>query len=470
MKVPPRKMKKFWIVSVPLVFFMILGSILQAAESPEVLGLEKLIQMALEKSPELKETEQDVAAAQSDLAQAKAGQWAQLDITAVGGPAEDADLPTVLVDKSLGGGLFSGQIQNNDKDSIGIFGRLDFNIVQPLYTFGKISHRQDAAAYGVEAQKSAKVKKEGDIILNVKELYFAMIVAGQGKDAAKDADSFIRDARQRIERLIAVGSANADETDLYRLDAFEADIQRFKVQADSGAKMAYMALKRTIGYPPDKEFNLDAKELPKDTRALGDQEDYIREALEKRPELDQLEKGLAARKAMLDAAKADLYPSFFLAAVGSFAGAPGRERMPISYFSDEFNHAYGGVMLGSQWHFDLGIGQGKVRKAAAEYQKLLCTKDFAEQNIPLEVAKNYQDVLEARSSYEAYEKAAKASRKWIVSAFSNFDIGVGTAKDMFEAIERYGKNQGDYLRSLYDYHVALARLSHSIGEYTSRTP
>jgi len=113
--------------------------------------------------------------------------------------------------------------------------------------------------------------------------------------------------------------------------------------------------------------------------------------------------------------------------------------------------------LGANWHFDLGIGQARVRKARAELQKMLHTKEYAEQNIPLEVAKYYQDSIEAQASFQAYEKAAVASRKWVVSAFSNFDMGVGPARDILRsAIDRYGKNQGEYLLSLYNYHVSLA--------------
>jgi outer membrane protein len=161
---------------------------------------------------------------------------------------------------------------------------------------------------------------------------------------------------------------------------------------------------------------------------------------------------------------ADLYPSLFLGAIGSLAGAPGRERMSISYFRDDFNHAQGGFFLGANWHFDFGIGRGKVSKAKAEHQKLLHTKEYAERNIPLEVAKYYQDATEYQKSFQAFEKGMIAARKWIVSAFANFDIGTGTAKDMFDAIDRYGKNRGEYLLSLFNYHVALAKLSYAIGE------
>jgi outer membrane protein len=435
------------------------------ASTPEVpvLGLNQMILMALEKSPEMKEADQDISAAQSELAQAKAGQWAQLDMFGATGPSQNADLPTVL-SQSIGGGKYLGQITNNDKTSVGIFGTLDMVVTQPLFTFGKISHRQDAASFGVEAQKAAKEKKRAQVVLNIKELFYGMIVAKQGVGAADDANQFIQDARQRIQRLLNLGSPNVSDVDLYRLETFESDVMQFKAKAESGAHVARLALKKNIGLKDDQDFQVDLKELPKTTQELNRQEDYMQRALADRPELEELKQGIEARKALVDAARADLYPSFFLGAIGSLAGAPGRERMPISYFRDNLNHNVGGFFLGTNWHFDFGIGRGKINKARAEHQKLIYTKDYAERNIPLEVAKYYQDATEYRKSFQAYEKGMIAARKWIVSAFANFDIGTGTAKDMFDAIDRYGKNRGDYLVSLYNYHVALAKLSYAIGE------
>ena len=60
-----------------------------------------------------------------------------------------------------------------------------------------------------------------------------------------------------------------------------------------------------------------------------------------------------------------------------------------------------------------------------------------------------------------------ASRKWVVVTMANFDIGVGQAGDMLLALERYGRNRGDYLETLLKYHLALARLSYAVGEYRS---
>jgi outer membrane protein len=438
-----------------------------------VLSLEQLIQLAIERSPEMAEAEKDILIAESDLEQAKAARLPQLDALAIGGVVDAADRPIVVVSPRPGPGdrYLRGRLENPDWDpgDPGPFGKLDITVIQPLYTFGKISSRIDAAIKGVGVKKAAREKTRGDVELRVKELYFALLLSRQGKEAAEDVSSFVEDARRRIKRLLELGSTSVDESDLYRVEAYAAEAKRFKAKAESGSKLAYMALKQMIGFPPEKDFELDVKELPKDPRALGDQKDYIEMALRMRPELEQIEKGLEAKKSLVEAAKADMYPSIFLAGVASLAGAPNREHWDVAYIRDEYNHANGGVVLGAKWHFDFGIQQAKVSKAKAEYERLLHTRDYALRNIPLEVAKHYQDAIEHMQAFQASEEAASAARKWVVVAFANFDMGVGQARDIFFAVERYGKNQGDYLLSLLNYHLALARLSHAVAQYREKT-
>jgi outer membrane protein TolC len=439
-----------------------------AAEA-QGLSLDDCIRMALETAPELREAEQDVLAARADLDQARAGRWAQLDVIAIAGPVNDAEQPLVT-GRTDAGGRFRGRLREQDDESVGVFGRLELALVQPLYTFGKISNRQDAAARGMEAQKMAREKTRGDVILGVKEVYYALIVAMQGKAAAEDAGVFNEDARLRIKRLLEVNANNVDPTDLHRQEAFAAEVKAFQARAESGAQVASLALKGKIGLPRGRELKLDRSELSGEERPLASREEYVQTALGRRPEMKQLEQGIEAQRSLVSAAKADLYPSVFGAAIGSLAGAPDRERLDISYIPDDFNHARMGLVLGAEWHLDMGIGRAKVRREEAQYRKLLHTKELAEQNIPIEVAKYYQDVQEYHASYQAYAEGASAARRWIVSSFTNFDLGVGTAKDMFDAIDRYGRNQGEYLLALYNYHVSLARLDHAIAEYRASNP
>ena len=420
-------------------------------EEKLVLTLQQLIDMAIEKSPEIGERRSEIVAARSELEQVKGGYYPQVESIALVGPAEDAKRPVV-------GGT---RIYDPSPEGVGIFGRFDFTISQPLYTFGKLSNRKEAASRGVKVKEYKLLEKKYEIVLRVKQLYYALILARTGIDAAGDATAFFDDARNRMTRLLELGSSNVTESDLYKVDAYRADTIRSQAEAEKGVKVTYFALKSLINLPPGAEFDVREKTLAME-EVQADLKSYIQRALEERPEFKQLEEALAAQESLARAVRSDLYPSFFVALEGSLAGAPNRETLHNPYIPDEFNHANVGVVAGIKWNFDFSLSP-KVDKEQAEYQKLLHTRATGRLNIPIQVVKSYQEVREWKVAVDAYNKAAIASRKWVVTALTNFDMGVGTADDMLRAIEKYGQNQGKYLEALFNYNLSLAELKYAAG-------
>jgi outer membrane protein TolC len=427
----------------------------QTGEGKLVLGLRELIGMAVAASPEMAERRSEAAAARGDLAQARAGYFPQLNSTAVTGPVNDAHRPAVVDGRIID--------PTPDRWSIGVFGRLDLTMTQPLYTFGKLSNRRDAAEYGVAAREVKKVQTSNEIALRVKELYYALVLSRAGIEAAREAGSFFDEAGTRVDRLLKLGSPNVVESDVYRVDAYRADIVRSRAEAEKGANISYFALKSLVGLPEDKDFETAEKTLAFSGEELDQQEAYIRKALAERPEFKQLDQALAAQRSLVEATRADRYPSFFAALTGSLAGAPGREAFHNPYMPDDFNHVLGGVVTGVNWHFDFGIMKGRIEKERAEYERLTHTKAVAQLNIPIQVVKSYQDVKQWRVATEAYRKAASASRRWIIAALTSFDMGTGTADDLLRGIERYGQNQGRYLEALFNYNMSLAQLEYAMG-------
>ncbi len=468
--------KGFWFLSVILLTIFLSFPALAAsgkkeAKKQEVLSLDQLIELALQNSPELAAVKAGIKAAESKVKQAKGGYFPQLDLDAVVGPVNDAEKPHVEVDptKVTSDGKYIGEIvedtPNDEIHGVNIFGRLELTITQPIFTFGKISNRYKAALEGLEAARSEIDKKKGEIILKVKELYYALVLANMGSNAADESDDFFSDIEGKVRRLLKLGATNVTTTDLYRIEAYRAGTKHFKSKALRGSRVTYEALKKLIGYPPDKDFRLDVTELPAKLPSLKDQQRYIQEALANRPEFSQLKKSLLAKKYMINAKKADLYPSFFLLVKGNFADAPGREEWDDPYIDDKYHSSSIGVVLGGNWHLDWGIGTAEVSKERAEYESLTNTLLAAKRDIALQVMKYYQDVLEAYDGVRTYGKASKAARKWIVTAISNFDMGLGTVNDIIMAIEKYSENRGEYLSSLYDFNKSLARLSFAVAEY-----
>jgi outer membrane protein len=441
------------LVVLSAIFFLTGPACAEPQKERRILTLQELIEMATAKSPDLATTRSEVASARQDLEQVKAAHYPQVETLSLIGPVDNAKRPEVrgarIIDPSAGG--------------IGVFGRMDFTLAQPLYTFGKLSNREEAAGRGVRAVELKLEEKRNEITFRIKQLYYAYIVARAGLDVAKDADGFFDDAGKRISRLLQLGSSNVMEEDLYRVDAYRADSLRLRAEAEKGARVSYFALKSLIGFPPEEEFDIAERALPTRGEDLAEQQSYIQKALTGRPELKQLEEALAAQDSQVRAAQSDRYPSFFVALFGSLAGAPGRETLHNSYIPDVFNHAYAGIVTGINWHFDFGISGAKVDKQRAEYEKLVHTKASGRQQIPIQVANTYQQIKEWKAAMESYHQAALASRKWLVSALTSFDMGVGTADDMLRAIEKYGQNQGKYLEAVFNYNVSSAELDYVSG-------
>ena len=422
-----------------------------------ILNLPELIQMAIANSPEIREIQSGVAAAQSDLEQVKAAYYPQMESTALVGPVQDAKEPEIR------NGHITDPSPSLSASSIGIFGRLDMTLTQPLFTFGKLAHRKEAASRGVKAKEFQIDEKKGQIVLRVKELYYALILARAGLNLADEAGNFYDEAGRRIQSLLDLGSANVRESDLYRVEAYSADAHRFRAEAEKGVRVSYFALKSLIRLPSGVDFDPAEKTLALTGESLAGLETYLQEAADKRPEFRQLTEALAAQDSQVKAAVSDRYPSFFAALKGSLAGAPGRDSLYNPYIPDDFNHAYAGIVAGFRWNFDFGITKARVDKMRAEYDQLLHTKAKAEMSIPIQVAKSYQENREWQAAATSYQKAATASRKWVFTALSEFDMGVGTAYDMLNAIDRYGHNQGKYLEALLRYRLSLAELEYSAG-------
>jgi outer membrane protein TolC len=213
-----------------------------------VLNLEQLTEMALKFSPDVQVSRSEVKLAKEQKNEVHGYRYPQFDATALGGVVPKTRLPVI----PLGAGtqpsrLFSPD-SKNDWHGTTVFGHLDFTVIQPLYAFGKIAYREEAAAKNVKVKEEGVVAKQGEIIAQVSQAYYGLILANQGKEAVKEARSYLSDTKERINKLIIARSPNVKETDKYRLAAYEGAVEKSGAEAEEGAKTAYIALKALTNY------------------------------------------------------------------------------------------------------------------------------------------------------------------------------------------------------------------------------
>lgn len=116
-----------------------------------------------------------------------------------------------------------------------------------------------------------------------------------------------------------------------------------------------------------------------------------------------------------------------------------------------------------RWNFDFGLTAGRVREAQAERDRLEALRETAEGGIPLEIRRLHRELTEARAAISKTEGSSRSARRWLVAAGANFDLGIGEAKEVADALGAYAKAQADHLRALYNEKAALAGLEAAAG-------
>jgi outer membrane protein TolC len=421
-----------------------------------LLGLDDCVRIALKSAPELGEAQADIDHTASRLDEAKSYRYPQVDVMALFGPAPQArrqDIsPVIATDKTF---KFSEMTW---------FSSADATIIQPLYTFGKISENMKAASHGIEVERSRKDQRANEVALKVKEYYFGLMLARELKEVVLEVQETLNKAQGKARKMLDAGANGVEEIDLFKLDTFTGEVAKYLEEAKKGEALALAALKTRLGLPMTAQLEIKSERLTLDDALIPEFETYVGKARSKRPEYRQIAEGLKARAALVEAAQANYYPDIFLGGLFSWAYADDRDRIRNPYINDQFKHLNGGVALGARWKLDFGITGAKVAGERAQYNRLVSTKEYAEANIPLQIRKYYLDLKEAENSATATKFAYSNAKRWAVTAVANFDFGVGPAKEILEALQAYARMRAAYFQSVYNFHVAKANLDYATGE------
>ncbi|MDR3579224.1 MAG: TolC family protein [Oryzomonas sp.] len=421
-----------------------------------VLGLDDCIRMALKSPPELGEAQADIELSTSKLNEAKSYRYPQIDVISLFGPAPQAHArditPTIATDRQT---KLSG---------LTWFTSADATLIQPLYTFGKISENMKAATHGIEVDRARKEQRVNEIALQVREYYWGLLLARELKEVVLEVQEDLAKAREKAQTLLDEGSESVDQVDIFKLDAFSGEVAKLREEATKGENLALAALKTRLGLPACTSLDISSERLVMEPEVVPPYDSFVEKARSRRPEFHQIAEGLKARAALVEAAKANYYPDIFLGGLFSWAYAADRDRIDNPYITDPYKHVGGGAALGLRWKLDFGITGAKVAGEQAQYDRLLSTREFAEANIPLQIRKFYLDLKEAEKSVTESQVAYSNAKKWAVAALANFDFGVGPAKEIFDALQAYARMRAAYFQSIYNYKIARANLDYAIGE------
>lgn len=427
-------------------------SLASSAAAPRVVSLEEALKLAIEASPLIKEEQFGVLLRQSQLKQADAARFAQLDLTVVGGPSPRAR-----------GNQISSPDSKGDPEITGVFGTAVVSIIQPLYTFGKIKGFRQAATHGIAVSEAQVHQKATEVAMLVYEAYYGYQLATALENLALEISDQLTSTLETVRQQLEAEAPGVDNIDLFKLQTFEAELNKQLNDIRQGKAFALDGLHTLMDLPEGTPVELADTELQPVERNMDALENYLRDARQLRPEFTQAREGVKAFEALVRATKADYYPLFFAGLVGSLSESTNRDRFTNPFVFDSLHDDVVSPIVGFKWHYDLGITTGKVDEAKAKLGQVQQKQAWAQLGIPFQVRQARQDVERHQANITATREGYRNGRKWLVAALSNFDLGVGEGKDLADAALAYAKMRAGYFQAVYNYNLAIAKLDHAAG-------
>lgn len=344
------------------------------------------------------------------------------------------------------------------------FTQLDIDLVQPIFTFGKFSNLNEAAYQGVLADQANVQKTEENIRLKVRRLYWGLVLGKELLNVVEDADTELQKAETKVEEKLEEGSEDVTQIDLFKLQLFRYEINKRKREAKDNIQLTKAAMRITLGLIEDVDFDVATEYLDPIPIQIDSLPFYIELAKKYRPELEQLRAGISARRALVSATRSDYFPQFFLGGQIKYNYAKDRFDPKNPFLYNPTNYFRPGIVIGLNWNLNFVQTRDKIRVAQAEYLALSNREMELLKGIELEVQKAYLELKRAMKNMQDSRKALKASENWLRSATMTFDIGVGEVKDLIDAFRANGTMQTEHLRNIFEYNVAVAKLSQAIGK------
>ena len=424
----------------------------------EILTLEQAVERAMLHDARISEREKLVQAAQGLLQEALGSDDLIYDVNAFTGL-------TTQVDGGFTDPLTTEPRSDRYKwNGMSTWSAVQFSVIKPLYTFGKIENYADAARENIRIKGQDVRRQRADTVIDVSRAYYGYLTARDTRRLFEDVIRRLDKAIVLVRQWLDSDSGDVRQSDLFGLQAGRELISNYLNQAEGVEQVAMAGLRLLTGIESGETIEFaDRRIMP---LAVPEQtlEELQSLALKQRPEIQQLEAGLKARRSLVAAKQSEKMPNVYAGVVGMAAYSPGRERLDNPYIYDPFNDYGATPLIGIQWQWASGVQAARVVQARAELDALIEKSSFAHGGIAFEVAEQYHQVQAFSRAVQKLKQASRSARRWMVSSYADFEAGIEDAEYALTAFQGYVLIYSDYLKTVNDYNMHVVRLRHVIGE------
>ena len=342
------------------------------------------------------------------------------------------------------------------------FTQVNLEVLQPIYGFGKIGARVDAAERALEASEAGLEGARAEALFLVRQLYWGVVLGGELERVVEDVLENAAEAEEKLLEQYDEGSAT--QNDLFKFRLFKYEINSRAREVADVTDKALAGLRAAMGVDAGVSIGVETTTLEPVDVSLDSLDTYLEAARANRSELHALHSGIAARRSLARAASRDFWPTLYVAGGLSINRAPDRFDPRNPFWQNQTNYSRGAVLLGFDWNLNFLKHRDEARVERYEAALLEAQVDGLAAKVDQEVRGAYLTAQRAQADLEEGRAALRASDNWLRAELQTYDIGIGEIKDVIEAFQANVQMNTEQLRNIAEFNMAIAEMSRRVGE------
>lgn len=414
-----------------------------ATDLSKELAIDECVEIALKNHPTLKAAEASVDASRSHVWEGRSAYFPQVNITT--GYSENYSTSTTL-----------------KKDTETKAYATTLSVTQKIYDFERTGSAVDSAKANRNATEKEFDKVKTDIIVKVKESYYSLLQAqrmvGVNEVIVNQAKAHLKRAKAFFE----VGTRPKFDVTQAEVELNNANLNLQK--ARHSFSIAKITLSNSMGLPADKDIKI--KDVLFTERLYPVIDDAVKEAVDARPDIKQINAKIDGARAGVRGAIAGFLPT--ISANGSYTWQDGDfiiKDSPIVGTDTKTpqENYWGWGITATLPLFEGFLTTAKVSTARANLRNLEYQKDNLFQNIRIEVQQAYLNLEDAKTRVSVMESGVQKAKENFAIAEGRYNAGVSSLIEVTDAQAALIRAETDYTQAFYDYHTAAARLDKALG-------
>lgn len=429
-----------------IAFSLFIGIANANAQEKKQLTLDEAVQMGIQNSKNLKIDAAKIEEATADLLDAKNKQLPDLKLS-----GSYMRLTNAKVDLKFLGESGSGNGEMAAPKSV-FLGQASLSM--PLYAGGRIRYGIESAKYLVEAAKLSTENDKTAIAYNVAQAYNNLFKASQ---SIKVLEENLAASVKRDETFLKLENNGV----IARNDRLKANLQTSNIElqlleAKNNYNIANINMDLLLGLPETTELEVDPNYINEiqDAKPVSY---YLNEAQQNRKDLLALDQQRKAAALGTKAAKAENYPT--VALTGGYIAADAPKFITI------YNAVNVGVgvsyNLANLWKQNSALKQSRAREMQLE-----ATNELLNDNIKLEVNKEYQNADYSKQRIAVFEKSAVQANENYRITKNKFDNGLATMTELLDADAAQISANVGVINAKADAALAYRKLLQTTGTLT----